>query len=170
MMRPWGLPRRKRHRHSNLDVEQFQDVKLMEDKVKAWTHQRWEERWKAFQVGNLVGKGSPATREALLTDRTDHYSGLRRAESSMAVQLRPEQIDPNHFLHKMRVPTLRTAGCVYDWTKHHVIHLLLFWPKLDEKRKEQVVKASMSDVRRILTQPQGIRTSARWVIGTGWLE
>ena len=88
----------------------------------------------------------------------------------MAVQLRPEQIDLNHFLHKMRVPTLRTAGCVYDWTKQNVIHLLLFWPKLDEKRKEQVVKAGTSDVRRILTQPQGIRTSARWVVGTGWLE
>ena len=65
---------------------------------------------------------------------------------------------------------MRTAGYVCGWPKQDIKHLLLFYPKLNDERRELVGRVGTRDIEKILTQPQGIREAARWVIGTGWSQ
>ena len=102
--------------------------------------------------------------------RASHHSKLRKAESSMAVQLRSEKIGLNNFLYRMNVPNVRSAECPCGWRKQTVKHVLLFCPRLENERGELIQQAGTSDYRQLLTQKQGIRAAARWMIRVGYLD
>ena len=98
------------------------------------------------------------------------HSKLRKAESSMAVQLRSEKIGLNDFLYRMNVPNIQNVGCPCGWRKQTVKHMLLFCPRLAKERRELIQQAGTSDYKQLLTQKQGIRTAARWMIRVGYLD
>ena len=70
----------------------------------------------------------------------------------------------------MKVPNIQSAGCPCGWRKQTVKHVLLFCPRLAKERGELIQQAGTSDYKQLLTQKQGIRTAARWMIRVGCLD
>ena len=94
---------------------------------------------------------------------------LRKAESSIAVQMRTGKIGLNDFLSKIGVPGINPA-CGCGWIKQDIKHILLFCPDLRDIRPNLLTESGTSDFNRILTIVQGIRAAARWMIRTGWFN
>ncbi len=152
------------------DVEEYQDVKAIDQKVQDWARQQWLDRWSRYQAKISISVRSPAQEGGLFGNRFDYHSKLRKAESSMAVQLRSEKIGLNDFLYRMKVPGIRNAECSCGWRKQTVKHILLFCPELAKERRELIEQVGTSDYRQILTQKHGIRAAARWMIKIGRLD
>ncbi len=152
------------------DVEEYQDVKAIDQKVQDWARQQWLDRWSRYQAKISISVRSPAQEGGLFDNRFDYHSKLRKAESSMAVQLRSEKIGLNDFLYRMKVPGIRNAECSCGWRKQTVKHILLFCPELAKERRELIEQVGTSDYRQILTQKHGIRAAARWMIKIGRLD
>lgn len=93
---------------------------------------------------------SLAYESGLLDNGSDYHSKLRKAENSMAVQLRSEKIGINDFLYRRKVPNFRNAGCPRVWRKQTVKHVLLFCPGLAKQRGELIQQAGTSDYRQLL--------------------
>lgn len=163
--------RRKSHWHDPVeDIEEFQDTNNILTKVKDWKQLRWEERWKAYQAAIPEGSQEPAVRGPLLGDRTDHHQGLRKAESSLATQLRSGKNGFRAFLLKANVPGIQDSRCSCGWVKQDAKHILLFCPELRESRLNLIREAGTHDFREMLTGPRGTRAAARWLMTTGYLK
>ena len=163
--------RRKAHWHDPArDTEEFQDTNNILMKVKDWKQLRWEERWEAYQATIPEESQAPAVKGPLLGDCTDHHQGLRKAESSLATQLRSGKNCFKAFLLKANVPGIQDSRCGCGWAKQDAKHILLFCPELRESRLDLIRDAGTHDFRKMLTEPRGIRAAARWLIKTGCLE
>jgi hypothetical protein len=146
------------------DVEEYQNTKTIDERVRDWARQQWLDRWTS--PARVI---TPAQEGDLFGNRFDYHSGLRKAESSMAVQLRCGKIGLNEFLYQMNVPTVRSASCLCGWRRQTAKHMLVFCPELARSRAKLVQQAGTSDFREMLGQIQGIRAAARWMVETGWL-
>ena len=94
---------------------------------------------------------------------------LRKAESSVAVQIRSGKIGLNAFLNKMRVPGI-DPDCKCGWRKQDVKHILLFCPKSHKDRPRLLAEAGTGDFQTMLTTTKGVRAAARWMFNSGWLS
>ena len=144
-------------------------MKVIEDKVKDWARKKWTDRWDIYKAAIPSHQRTPAQEGLLIGNRLDYHSGLRKAESSMAIQLRSGKNGFNHFLHKMKVPGVHSARCSCGWAKQDAKHVLLYCPELSQQRPELLKEAGTHDVRTILTESKGIRAAARWMVKSGWL-
>ena len=77
---------------------------------------------------------SPAQKGDLLKGRLELHRGLKKAESSAAIQMRTGKIGFNHFLYMRKVPGIMSPACQYGWRKQDVKHILLFCPEYSEGR------------------------------------
>ena len=71
--------------------------------AKKWARQKWDERWGHYLDTVPALRNTPA-HEPELSTRKKLHQGLRKAESSLAVQLRTEKIRFAAFLYGRRVP------------------------------------------------------------------
>jgi len=134
--------------------------------VKYWARRRWIDRWEKYKAGLQGQQTSPAQQGGLFDNRLDHHHMLRKAESSMATQLRSGKIGLNHFLYRMHVPTVDSGECLCGWRKQDVKHILFFCPEFREARRRLFAEAGTTNTRRILTKVKGIRAAARWMVET----
>ena len=112
---------------------------------------------------------TPAQTGDLYDGRFDHHKMLRKAESSVAVQMRSGKIGLNVFLNRMGVPGI-DPDCKCGWRRQDVKHILLFCPKSYKDRPRLLAEAGTEDLQTMLTTVNGIRAAARWMINSGWLN
>ena len=94
---------------------------------------------------------------------------LRKAESSVAVQMRSGKIGLNAFLNKMRVPGI-DPDCKCGWRKQDIKHILLFCPESHKDRPRLLAEAGTSDFQTMLTTVKESRAAARWMVNLGCLN
>ena len=138
--------------------------------VRDWQKAAWEAVWAQYQAGIPEERRSPAQRGDLWSNRSSLHEGLAKAESSALTQLRTEKIGLAHFLHICRVPGVLSPACECGWRKQDVRHVLLFCPRLENKRQTLLEKSGTADLREMLTTPRGAKAAARWLISIGLLE
>ena len=134
--------------------------------VQFWWKKKWKEEWNEFT------RETPADRRSLvhgnLLGRTRLHRQLRKAESSVAIQMRTEKIGLAEFLYKRHVPGVETASCTCGWRSQNVKHVLLHCSKHDG-REVMFREAGSNDLRIILTTEKGLRAATRWMIRCGLL-
>ncbi|KAL9063141.1 MAG: hypothetical protein Q9161_009623, partial [Pseudevernia consocians] len=121
--------------------------------IKEWWKNRLEGRWENYQqtLGDRIR--SPVQRGDL-GGRMVLHKGLKKAESSAVIQLRTEKIGLGQFLFERKVSE----------------HVLLFCPRYQEGRSRLISEAGASDYYSIISSNRGVKTAARWQIGTGVLK
>ena len=137
--------------------------------MQDWFRERRSKKWEKYQqrIPNIAR--TPAQEGDLYSGRFDHHKMLRKAESSVAVQMRSGKIGLNLFLNKMRVPGV-DPGCECGWRKQDVKHILLFCPKSQGDRPRLLTEAGTRDFQTMLTTTKGVRAAARWMVSSGWLH
>ena len=127
--------------------------------MRAWT-ERWENQslkpWDHFL--------QPPQKEVLKI-----HSKLRKAESSVLIQLRTGRIGLAHFLNKARVPEFDTGQCRCGHGAETPRHLLLYCPE-EEDRREQLGPRAVRSFVRLLNTQDGAAVAAKWVIQSGRLR
>jgi hypothetical protein len=96
------------------------------------------------------------------------HKGLRKAESSMLIQLRTGRTGLRHFLHKVRVPGYESGQCECDMGLETPRHVLLHCPHELERR--EALKESQGgslDFNRLLDTPRGAPVVSKWMIRSG---
>ena len=91
---------------------------------------------------------------------------LRKAESSVAIQMRSGKIGLNAFLNRIRVLGI-DPDCRCGWRRQDVKYILLFYPRSREDRLRLFAEAGTRDFQIMLTTTKGIRVAARWMVNSG---
>ena len=92
--------------------------------VKKWVKKRWEEQWEAYLSTVPSTKKTPAHDGKLGQQQDMLHQGLRKAETSLAVQLQSEKVGFAAFLHARRVPDVVSPACQCGWRRQNPKHII----------------------------------------------
>ncbi len=151
------------------DVEEYQSIDVIGRKIQDWFRERRSKKWEKYQRRIPIATRTPAQAGNLYDGRFDHHKMLRKAESSVAVQMRSGKIGLNAFLNRIRVPGI-DPDCRCGWRRQDVKHILLFCPRSREDKPRLLAEAGTRDFQTMLTTTKGIRVAARWMVNSGWLN
>ena len=164
-----GTKRKKNWVNPHRDVEEYQSIDVIRRKMQDWFRERRSKKWEKYQRRIPIATRTPAQTGNLYDGRFDHHKMLRKAESSVAVQMRSGKIGLNAFLNRIRVPGI-DPDCRCGWRRQDVKHILLFCPRSREDRPRLLAEAGTRDFQTMLTTTKGIRAAARWMVNSGWLN
>ena len=123
--------RRKAYQHNPVkDIEEYQDIKVIKDKVKDQARKKQTNRQNTYKAAIPSHQRTPAQEGLLIGNRLDYHSRLRKAESSIAIQLRSGKNGFNYFLYKMKVLGVYSARCSCGQAKQDAKYILLYYPEL----------------------------------------
>lgn len=124
----------------------------------------WEQRWKSRPRTEWDQIQQPPDKKILRL-----HNKLKKAESSVIVQLRTGRIGLAHFLNKARVPEYDSGQCQCGQGEETPRHLLLYCP-VERERREALGTRQERSFTRLLTTPEGAARAARWTIQGGRLR
>ncbi len=127
-------------------------------KINALWLQKWQSSAKSLLNRDLV--------EAPLgTDILKLHKGLRKAESSLAIQLRTGTNGLDAFLYQARVPSVSSPLCSCRRWRQTAKHVLIFCPKHTGARHELRDKqGGLPDSSKLLGTAEGLRKTTKWVM------
>ena len=135
--------------------------------IRNWAKYKWRERWEQY-----LGNTPPASRTVAHDhelQRNKLHRTLRKAESSLAIQLRTEKVGFAAFLHARRVPDVISPACQCSWRRQDPKHVVMFCPNHASTRHRLFREAGTQRYREILSTERGLRAVARWVMREGLL-
>lgn len=124
----------------------------------------WEQRWEASPRTEWDQIRQPPDKKVLKLHR-----GLKKAESSILIQLRTGRIGLAHFLHKARVPAYDTGQCQCGQGAETPRHILLYCP-IERERRDALGARQERTFVRLLNTPEGAAKAARWTIQGGRIQ
>lgn len=137
--------------------------------IKDWEKERRITRWEAYQNSIPAHRKQPAQEGPLAYSRLYLHNTLRKAESSIAIQLRSGKIGFNDFLYEKNVPGIQPQ-CSCGWYKQNIKHVLMFCPILKETRPDFLAAAGSNNIHQILTTNKGVRAAAKWLLKEAWFD
>lgn len=132
--------------------------------INKWAEQRWETRWLQYPDAIPMARRTPAHHYELGHFRDRLHQNLRKAESSLAFQLRTEKIGFVAFLHTCRVPDIVSPTCQCDWRREDPKHAVVFCPNRGPNRLSSYEAAGTSQYEEIMATGKGLRAVTRWVM------
>jgi hypothetical protein len=128
--------------------------------IRKAIHNQWASDWAKQRNKVPPDKRVAAhTRDDTLRDLRLH-DNLRKAESSVATQLRTEKIGFNAFLARQKVPNV-APGCSCGHPNQTVKHVLLFCPDLDRTGDQF---GPSSDLSSILSNANSLKKAIGWLM------
>ena len=112
---------------------------------------------------------TPAHYQDLGRPRDKLLQSLRKAESSLAIQLRTEKVGFAAFLHARRVPGVISPACRCGWRKEDPKHVIMFCPDRAQHRYRLYEAAGTNRYEQLMSTGKGLRAVARWVMSEGLL-
>ena len=103
--------------------------------------------------------------EGDLKHRRKLHIGLRKAESSLAKQLRTEKVGFAAFLYTHRVSGALSPACQCGWRRQDPKHIIVFCPKHTiATRNKMYEEAGTRQYLEIRSTREGLRAVARWMM------
>jgi hypothetical protein len=135
----------------------------------------WRTRWQQQQEARLRNS-TPANHGRIQSEPPPDpkvlklHKTLRKAESSLLIQLRTECIGLKGFLFRRKVPGIESAQCECGDAIESPRHVLLHC-NLEEDRRGELRRACNGPLRfqQLLGDPNLTATAVRWVMCTGRL-
>ena len=118
---------------------------------------RWKKRWVAAQYRwGLLGVDPPSRWPLKL------YKGLRKAESSVIVQIRTGRIGLAAFLNKARVPDFPSPLCQCGQAEETAAHVIAHCPRFAEQRRSLTdARTGRLDTKALVSIVDGAKRLAR---------
>ena len=124
--------------------------------------QAWETRWNTLSRTTWDQIKRPPDKKVLRL-----HLKLRKAESSILVQMRSGRTGLAHFLSKAKVPSYDTGLCECGQSQETPRHVLLYCPKEADRRAELGQRPTFV---RLLDTPEGAVIASKWMIQSGRLR
>jgi hypothetical protein len=136
---------------------------------KAILLQKWKERW----ASQPPPKHQGATYDPPDKRTLEIHKNLKKAESSILIQIRTGCIGLSPFLYKMKVPGVESATCRCREGDETPEHVALWCPEEEENRGDLWIKElgerGRPRMRQLCGTPEGAPRISRWFIKTGRL-
>jgi hypothetical protein len=99
------------------------------------------------------------------TDVLKLHKGLRKAESSLAIQLRTGTNGLHAFLFQARVPSVSSLLCSCGRERQTAKHILIFCRRHAGARHElRDEQGHLPDFSKLLGTAEGLRKTTKWVM------
>ena len=154
---------------TNQQESQVESLCNRKSLMTKWVKKRWKERWEAHLKTVPSTKKTPAHDGELGRQRDKLHQGLRKAESSLAIQLRTEKVGFAAFLHARRVPGVITPASRCGWRKKNPKHVIIFCPDRAHHRCRLDEAAGTNRYEWMMSTGKGLRAVARRVMSKSLL-
>ena len=131
--------------------------------VRKWAMEKWEKSWKHHLDTVSRSKRTPAHNEVFGHQRDKLHQGLRKAESSLAIQLRTEKIGFAAFLHARKVPHIISLACQCGWRRQNPKHVIVFCLDCARNHQDCTKRRERIDIMKLCRREKG---SGRWLDGS----
>ena len=134
--------------------------------MKAQHANNWSESWKTYQ--NSTIEPSIAQKAFLDKKRLKIHTLLKKAESSLATQIRTGKIGLADFLHKHRVPGITSPACPCGWHRQTPEHVIMFC-RLIKGRRAMFREAGTNSYQTLTESPKPLKLLTAWLMKSGTL-
>jgi hypothetical protein len=100
----------------------------------------------------------------------DLHSGLKKAESTMLIQLRTGYTGLAAVLRTLNVPGFETGICRCEMGRETVRHVLVHCSLENDRRDELRDSHGILDVETLLSSEKGAAKAAKWMMDSGRLS
>lgn len=138
--------------------------------IAVYHRDQWEKRWESYRRRKPEYHRTPAQNERLTDKVLDLRTGLQKAESTLATQIRTERIGLNAYLASRRVPDFDSPECDCGWGHQTARHILIHCTKWVTQRTHMLSTAGTTDYRRLITTARGLKAAARMLMKTDLLK
>ena len=132
----------------------------------------WEQRWKAYNPrrGPMGRAADQALRTAFRGGHLGLYKDLRKAESSVLIQMRTGKIGLNTFLHHRKVPGYESPICICGNGLQTPEHLFTNCTDPRSHSLTAMGYTTISEARAALSNPEKASKMAKNLLRSGWLR
>ena len=98
------------------------------------------------------------------------HKNLKRAQSSLAMQIRSEHIGFNSYLYRRKVPGVDNPRCPCGYISQNVKHMIMACPVWSKGRTKVWRKAKNRSFEAMMSNPEDIERITQWILEQGWIE
>ncbi|KAI0995165.1 hypothetical protein K3495_g13018 [Podosphaera aphanis] len=98
------------------------------------------------------------------------HKGLKRAQSSIAMQIRSEHIGLKSYLHRRKVPGVDSPNCPCGYLSRNVKHAIMACPQWAKGRAEVWRKSKSRSFVEMMNNPEDLGRITQWILDQSWLE
>ena len=98
------------------------------------------------------------------------HKSLKRAQSSIAMQIRSEHIGLKSCLYRRKVPGVDSPNCLCGYHSQNVKHAIMACPQWAKGRAEVWRKSKSRSFEEMMNSPEDIGRITQWILDQGWLE
>ncbi|KAI0998080.1 hypothetical protein K3495_g10112 [Podosphaera aphanis] len=98
------------------------------------------------------------------------HQSLKRAQSSIAMQIRSEHIGLKSYLHRRKVPGVDSPNCPCGYLSQNVKHAIMACPQWAKGRAEVWRKSKSRSFEEMMNNPEDLGIITQWILDQGWLE
>ena len=98
------------------------------------------------------------------------HQNLKRAQSSIATQIRSEHIGLNAYLHRRNVPGVEDPRCQCGYPSQNAKHMVMVCPQWAQGRGEGLRKARNRSFEAMMDNAEDVGRRTKWIQREGWIE
>lgn len=186
-----GRGRRMPQRQEDIDtwkrVPRGHPGESVKNKARRMAFQEWEASWKVQNRPQTTADRNPADPDiwkaaTFTTDKDGNqrmtfqgspariHSGLKRAQSSIAIQIRSGHIGFNAYLYRRRVPGIQSPQCQCGYPSQNAKHMIMCCPQWAKGRAEIWRQAQTRSFAAMMDSPEDVKRITQWILQEGWLQ
>lgn len=168
--------------HPGVEPNEKQQRKARDIVVMKRAFKQWKQQWndsnhrttaampKHWNASTLLNANETQDHDNLGCTPVDLHRGLRRAQSSVATQLRTEHIGLRAYLHRRRVPGVDSPACPCGYQSQNVKHVLTRCDRWSRNRGLWLQVSTNSQYTRLLHDGDNVSRITKWIIHEGFFE
>ncbi|KHJ32507.1 hypothetical protein EV44_g3156 [Erysiphe necator] len=98
------------------------------------------------------------------------HLNLKRAQSSIAIQIRSEYLGLNSYLHRRRVPGVENPKCQCGYPSQNAKHMILACPQWAKGRGEVLRRAKDRSYKAMMNSSEDVARITQRILHEGWIK
>ena len=168
-----GNEKDKRKQKEMLNIAAFQQWEILWRNHTPKQHLRHRapadpKTWKAANI--TIDQKTGRLRMNLKGTPSAIHQNLKRAQSSIATQIRSEHIGLNAYLHRRNVPGVEDPRCQCGYPSQNAKHMVMVCPQWAQGRGEVLRKARNRSFEAMMDNAEDVGRITKWIQREGWIE
>lgn len=184
---------RRRQSQKEADTETLASIpeggpkETAQGKAKRMAFREWENRWmsktrphperatppadpRKWKAASFYQDKEGGERMNLKKTPSLIHKTLKRAQSSIATQIRSGHVGLNSYLYRRQVPGIESPRCQCGYQSQNVKHMIMQCPRWAEGRAEIWRKAKIRSFQAMMDNPEDVKRITQWILDKGWME
>ncbi|KHJ33520.1 hypothetical protein EV44_g3676 [Erysiphe necator] len=117
-----------------------------------------------------IDKKTGRQKMSLKSTPSNLHRHLKRAQSSVAMQIRSEHIGLKSYLYRRKVPGVNNQSCPCGYPSENVKHTVMACPLKVRGRTDVWRKAKNRSFEAMISNPEDLGRITQWILDQGWFD